>query len=302
VNKLKYEYQKPGEPTPDPTVFRIQASSIASYADYTNKWFREKLLGESGFEGSTASVAGTCVHFLAQQFSTNGVVTPEDKEEVYEYIALETSEMVDPDAVRTRITPMWSALKEHLLTNPSSLDEPLVTITTQEAGVVIGGSIDSLVDLTSPGTKYTSLDEVVASGHSFKIVDYKTTSAKSQVAKFSKAYKLQLLTYAKVLKELGVRVTEIELCYITQEHIGEISEKTGKQLKSYPSQVYTLTEAVTDESIEFIESLIKIIAKSVTLFVTKPELRGIIAQDWRLMDHQAQLPFTSIGSTPTEEI
>ncbi len=302
MNKLQYEYIAPGETPFDPTVFRIQPSALSRFFDYTNQFFREKLLGETGFISSTAACAGTCVHYLAEQYCNNGAITDDDRNEIYEYISLQASDDVDPDEVRTRIRPMWAVLKPYLDEHPSSLSEPLVSMPTAIAGIALGGSIDSLIDLTDPTAKYSSIDEVVASGHNFKIVDYKTTSTKSPIAKFAKGYKFQLLAYSLILKHLGVNVTEIELVYITQEHIGAISEKTGKQLKSYPSQVYTLTEPVTPESLEFIQSLVTIISHSVEAFVTKPELRGIIGQDARLIDNTQPLPFTSIGTTTELDI
>lgn len=301
VNKLDYNYVAPHELPHDKATFRISASQISNFFDYTNSWYRQNLLGEQGFRGNTASVSGTCVHYLAEQFANNNAISPEDREEIYSYIAQEASEDVDADMVRSNIKPMWSALKDYLIDNPVSLCEPLVTVEVLP-GITVGGSIDGLIDLTEPGAKYATFADLVASGHEFKISDYKTTSAKSPVAKFSKGYSWQLLVYAFVLKELGVRVTQIELVYITKEHIGEVSPKTGKQLKSYPSQVYTLVDAVVEDDLKFIKSLIDVVAHSVRAFVTQPELRFLLAQDMRLKDHTTALPFTNIGKTVEEDL
>ena len=65
MNRLDYNYGNKSIPG----TFRISASQISNFFDFTNLWFRKNLLGEDvGFKGSSASVAGTCVHFAAESY------------------------------------------------------------------------------------------------------------------------------------------------------------------------------------------------------------------------------------------
>jgi len=304
MNKLSYTYIAPGEensPQHDTTTFRIQASSIASFIDYTSSWYSEKLLGQGGFEGNVSSIAGTVIHYMAEQFSLHGAISPEDKADIIEYIAQETAPLgLSSDEVLTRVRPMWAALKEYLSINPSNLNEPYTEVATPIQGIVAGGSIDSIIDLTDPSARYTSLDELPRN-HIYKLVDYKTTSAKQPPKSFSRAYSWQLLTYAYSLSKIGINVTEIELVYILAEHIGEISPKTGKQMKSYPAQVVPLTKPITADDLAFIESLINLIAHSVHRFITVPADRFLLAQDYRLLNDTTPIHYASMEQ-PSQDI
>ena len=285
-NPLDYNYIAPGEeshPKHSKSTFRIQASSIAGFIDYTSSWYGEKLLNQGGFEGNIASYAGTVLHYMAERLSLNGSVSQPDRDNIYAYLeeANATNPMIVADEVLERVRPMWQALKQHLLANPSSLNEPYVEFQTNHQGIVAGGSIDSIIDLTDPDAKYTSLDELPRD-HQYKLVDYKSTSAKTPPKSFSRGYHWQLLTYALALKELGINVVTIELVFILSEHIGEISPKTGRQMKSYPAQVHQLAKSVTSEDLLFIEGLIQLISDSVYRFITVPQDRFLLAQDGRL--------------------
>ena len=92
------------------------------------------------------------------------------------------------------------------------------------------------------------------------------------------------MTYAWLYKQLGHQVNYIKLVYITRNETGRFSEKTGKPLQDYPSQVYTVQEPVTQANLDLIESCIKLIAESVQCWQQHPELRHILAQDYRLKE------------------
>ena len=90
------------------------------------------------------------------------------------------------------------------------------------------------------------------------------------------------MTYAWVLKQQGIDIRYLKLVYITQNETGRVSEKTGKPLKDYPSQVSEVVEEVTEQNLELIGSCLSVIAESVQAFKDKPELRHLLAQDARL--------------------
>ena len=70
---------------------------------------------------------------------------------------------------------------------------------------------------------------------------------------------------------------------------GGISEKTGKPLKSYPSDVTVLTEPITPEDLEMIGNIHQTIANSVEWFRDTPALRHVISQDLRLRNVKCNL-------------
>ena len=306
LNRLDYNYGNKSIPG----TFRISASQISNYFDFTNNWFRKNLLGEDvGFQGSTSSVAGSCVHFAAESYIKNNLQLPqEDKGEMYAYIdeqANKLPDLVDPIQCREIMTPMWRSLREHLQANPGGLAEPFVEIEILP-GITVGGSID-LIQVPGDSTIYTDLEQL--RGKSIYIKDYKTTSTKYASDKsitqsaMTKAYEWQLLTYAFALKKAyNINTLAIQDIFVTREYEGEISEKTGKRGKAYPSMVVPITKPVTPESLEFIESIINIVAHSVQSFVLNPgPQRGLLSQDWRLINHTAQLPFPAITSSKIEE-
>ena len=306
LNKLDYNYGNKSIPG----TFRISASQISNFFDFTNLWFRKNLLGEDvGFKGSTSSVAGTCVHFAAESYIKNNLQLPqEDKDEMYAYIDEQASkfpDLVDPSQCREIMTPMWRSLREHLQANPGGLAEPFVEIEILP-GITVGGSID-LIQVPGDSTIYTDLEQL--RGKSIYIKDYKTTSTKYASDKsitqsaMTKAYEWQLLTYAFALKKAyNINTLAIQDIFVTREYEGEISEKTGKRGKAYPSMVVPITKPVTSESLEFIESIINIVAHSVQSFVLNPgPQRALLAQDWRLINHTAELPFPAITASKVEE-
>lgn len=306
LNRLDYNY---GNKT-IPGTFRISASQISNFFDFTNNWYRKNLLGEDvGFQGSTSSVAGTCVHFAAESYIKNNLQLPqEDKDEMYAYIdeqANKFPDLVNPDQCREIITPMWRSLREFLQLNPGGLAEPFLEVEILP-GITTGGSIDRLY-IPGDTTIYTSLEQL--SGKTVIIQDWKTTSTKYASDKsitqsaMTKNYEWQLLVYAYVLKKAyNINTQAIQDIFITREYEGEISEKTGKRGKAYPSMVVPITKPVTPESLEFIESITNIVAHSVQSFVLNPgPQRGLLSQDARLLTHTAQLPFPAILTSKVEE-
>lgn len=305
LNKLDYEYDN----QTIPGTFRISASQISNFFDFTNNWYRKNLLGEDvGFKGSTSSVAGTCIHWAAENYIKDGQLTQENKDEMYAYIneqAEKFPDLVNQDQCREIMSPMWKSLREFINDNPGGLVEPFLEIEILP-GITVGGSIDRLY-IPGDTTVYTSLEQL--RGKSVIIQDWKTTSTKYASDKsitqsaMTKNYEWQLLVYAYVLKKAyNINTQAIQDIFITREYEGEISEKTGKRGKAYPSMVVPIGKPVHPEDLDFIESIIKIVAHSVQSFVLNPgPQRGLLAQDWRLINHTAELPFPAITASKAEE-
>lgn len=251
--------------------FRISASGISRFFTSTNKWWRENLLDEEGFTGSTASVLGTCVHYLCEQYGKNKKITAEDEKEIDNYILKHTdpeyadyNPEIDADLIYSQYKVMAeAAINDYVSLNVPSEIEPFVSEEVLP-NIFVGGSIDNITGSI--------------------VVDYKTTSTKatSLPKTIPYAYRCQLLTYAWVLKQQGKQVDRIRVVYITRNDTDRISEKTGKPLTQYPSKAVTLTESITEEDFDTIEGMIQVIAHSVKTWQDQPELRHLLAQDWRL--------------------
>lgn len=260
-----FEYNTGKDITGD--AFRISASQVSNFLDNTNSWYREHLLGEGGFEGNTGSNLGTCVHGAIEMYINEGVV---DWDIVHNYIDSITDPEVDINLIHEQVEPMVNAALTYVDNYiPPKVETEKFVFHELIPNYGAGGSIDVLVGDT--------------------IIDWKTTSQKSPITKFSRNYWFQQLTYAYVLKQQGINVRYIKLVYITRNETGRVSEKTGKALKDYPSQIYEVVEEVTDEALEIVGNTLKLIAESVKTFNEHPELRHLLAQDWRLKINKPKL-------------
>ncbi len=253
--------------------FRISASQVSHFFDKTSSWYREHLLGEEGFKGSTATELGNCVHAAAAMRAEIGSVCYETIET---YIDSLTSPEIDTGRIREQYPVMVDTLLPFIEQNMPTEVEKFVY---QEIlpGIGAGGSIDALRGRTVVGE-----DGSITYPDGVTIMDWKTTSSKTPPTKFSRNYWFQQHVYAWVLKQQGIDVRWLKLVYITQNEVGRISEKTHKPLKDYPSQVSVVTEQVTEENLELVGSCLKLIAESVQTWNKQPELRHLLAQDMRL--------------------
>lgn len=241
-------------------VFRISPSQLSKFFDTTTAWYREHLLGEKGFTGNTATALGNCVHAAAESFVREGKVR---NDLIHKHVT-----GLDSTYEKYFILEQYPGMADVLINQYISQNIPTDTelfITTEVTpNVWVGGSIDA----------YNSETGV--------ITDYKTTSSKTPPKKIPRNYWFQQVTYAWILRQLGMKAHSFRLVYITTNEMGRVSEKTGKALKDYPSTVTVLEHHITDMDMEIIENSIKLIADSVEKWKSNPELRYLLAQDMRL--------------------
>jgi len=251
--------------------FRISASQVSKFFDTTAAWYREHFMGEAGFEGNTASELGNCVHAAVDMFVNENEVNYDQIEAYIDTLGPD----IDTDHIRTQYPQMLAVLLPFVERHRPTETEKFV-FHELLPGIVAGGSIDAIQGrVVKSGDELTYPDDVT-------IMDWKTTSSKTAPTKFSRNYWFQQMVYAWVLKQKGVNVRWIKLVYITTSEVGRVSEKTGKPLKDYPSEVSVVTEEVTDANLELIGSCLQLIAESVQTWQEKPELRYLLAQDLRL--------------------
>ena len=241
--------------------FRISASGISRFFTSTSKWFAENLTNTAeGFKGSTASVLGTLVHGHLEAYVKGQII---EDSEIEEYLVMQSMiiDELDVNYIKYQLPIMVSVAIEYLQDTELGTAERFI-YKDLLPGICVGGSMDLHTDNV--------------------VIDYKTTSAKTIPKNIAYAHKIQLLTYSKLLREQGINITTMRIVYITTDIMGAISEKTGKPLKSYPSDVQILEEAVLPDDLDMIDNIWNVIAESVALFRDRSELRHVIGQDMRL--------------------
>ncbi len=262
TNKL--DYVKTPKPYPEATVF--SPSQFSKFIEKPYQWYREQVLGEAGFTGNTSSVIGTIVHYIAECVAND---EPVDKVEIERYIeAQEVSETYDPNVVRSCYPEMAAALVNgYVLENRNNF---------------LAKEIQLIADLGDDYFLGGTIDIIEGSAEDAMISDYKTYSSATKPKTIPSHYKYQLLIYAAMAIANNYNVTRIRLVYVSRPIVGEISPKTGKQFKSYPSEVTVLTEVLTDTDMEFIKSMLYLCVDSLEATKKYPELTHIIFHDPRL--------------------
>lgn len=252
-------------PVPGDAKFKISPSAFAKFIQTPHNWYRDEVLKENPFSYNTASVIGTCVHYCAEKVAKQEHV---DIEAIEEYInSLESTDEYDPRVVRESYIEMAEVLVNDYVNQQNDILEVETShVLELDRGYWVGGTVDLL-----QGTKAECM-----------ISDYKTYNSKTKPRSIPQNYKYQLLVYAYVLKQLGYGVTRIRLVYVNRHIEGEISEKTGKQMKSYPPEVTVLTESIGEEDMLFIESLLYLSIDSLKAAEKHPELLHVIFHDPRL--------------------
>ncbi len=92
--------------------------------------------------------------------------------------------------------------------------------------------------------------------------------------------------YAFILRLNGYNPTRLRLVYVNRHIEGEISEKTGKRMKTYYPEVTVITETITDEDIDFIGGLLELCVDTVQASEVYPKLNHVIWHDPRLKPEQ----------------
>lgn len=246
--------------------FKISPSRLSKFFDTTHQWFGENVLGDApAFTGNTMSNLGTIVHGLAEMYTKTGAY---DETIAEEYLASITDPEIDTFFIKQQYPTMVAQLVSQYLSKVTGEAEKFVY---EEVipGYYVGGSIDLIVG-----------DEVV---------DFKTTSAKSIPTSVRREYFFQQLCYVWMLRRQGYTINRFRLVYITTQEVNRISEKTGKPMKDYPTQVGSVVHEVTSDDMVFIEDVLRLVAESVKAFKEYDELRHIIAQDMRLKVRKSKL-------------
>lgn len=270
----------------------ISPSQLSRFFEKPHEWYRTQILGEEGFTGSTASLLGTIVHFIAESFTKTQSV---DKHEIYRYI------------FKTAFTPQQQTklLEDfnNILDKPNETVESFLQLYADHPDFEVNTVLEQYKPMGNALIQYLRQrglpqrseelvkakikDHYYVSGscdavmHDRKIIDYKTTSEKSPKMYIPYNYKLQLLCYAYIYKQLGLDIDSISIVWITRNEVGRLG-KTGKPLKDYPSKVVEVTELITEDDFKFIKDILCLVAESIQATKEYPHLKHIIWRDYRL--------------------
>lgn len=274
----------PGSTITPPGAFTISPSSLGKFFDEPHTWYREYVLGQREFDSTTSTVLGTIVHFCGEEFiKTNSV----DKLEIFKYLynlthntefpftTLEdaehyfqtfTHQSYDIQHILSQYKPMGNTLIKYL----SSL--PKVQFNSAKSEQMVSAEI-------IPGFYIAgSCDLQVGSN----IYDYKTTSSLSAPSSVNYGYRLQLLAYAYALVKSGVKIDTASIIWITTHQVNRFNDK-GKPLADYPATCSVSQSIQIDEqSLSFIESILKLVAETVQFVQAHPEYAYIAFRDYRL--------------------
>jgi len=271
----------------------ISPSQFIKFFDKPHEWYRSEVLGEQQVFSSTAMVIGTLVHYCAES-AAKGL--PIEKPEIWKYVFTETcppkaeedfikalktndeeaieqficsnytSENIDPNVVFEQYKPMGNQLISFLRSHvtPNHVEELI------KAEIIPGYYIAG------------SCDAFLASDGSGKVIDYKTTSKLTADSRIPYSYKLQLLSYAYIYNKLGYTVDRISIIWITRNSVNRTSPTTGKPMKDYPSTVTETVESITQDDLDFIESLLTLCSETLSKAKEDPSLVHLLFKDMRL--------------------
>ena len=248
--------------------FKISPSGVEKFFSDKTTWYRENLMGEARkFTGSTSTVLGTCVHACAEVVANSLMAkTPHNSAELAEAIeahidTYEGDEQYDCQKIRD----LWRNMSEPLI---KDYVLEANTIATEDfilhellPDIFVGGTFDAITSTVPNDDLYNPVGQLT-------VRDYKTASSKPST--FSYAYKLQAFTYAYILHQKGIKVSQVELCYAVQP------------TKTLPVRTFGFTLPFDQQAYDFIEGILYLIVDSVQCFKAMPEWRYLLACDYRL--------------------
>lgn len=227
---------------------RISPSGVSKFFSQTRQWYGETFLSEPGFEGSTSSVLGSIVHYFAEL----GAIPADAATTVDEYLDTITID-IDRSEIRALWKDMATVLIEGCITGKRLHSKEQFIYTKLLPHIYLAGTYDAL--------------RPTGNGN-FTLRDYKTAATKPSGISYE--YRMQLHTYAYILKQNGIIVDTVELEYVT------------RPTKTLPCRHFHFSEPFTEEDYLKIESQLMTIASSCQLWAEQPELRWALAQDYRL--------------------
>lgn len=127
---------------PDDCIFKISPSAISKFFEMPVIWYKDQVLKETQFNGNTASVLGSVIHGLAEQYA-RGIQS--SKEEVEKYL---TKHMFNTDVNVNEVRELYPEMAKALINNYISKNKPTeveVSLYKEvKRGVYLAGTYDNL--------------------------------------------------------------------------------------------------------------------------------------------------------------
>lgn len=242
---------------PDDAIHVISPSSIYKFFDYPKVWYEENILNNKTFEASTATLTGTICHYIYEQVSKGLNVT---REEINEQLDTFLNEKQLPDIDKDKIISDYPAVANIVVNNyvlPHTTGYGVVAVERPIIGKVfnkiyVGGTVDRI--------------------EGDCIVDYKTVGIKPNETQIPFNYKIQLLAYAFILRQLGWEINRIRIVYGI------------KPLKTIGARCIVVTESITYEDEKLIKNTLQLIGESIIAIKEKPELTHLIFKSMDLKE------------------
>jgi hypothetical protein len=252
---------------------KISPSGVERFFSEKVQWYKEVLLGEpKKFTGNTSTVLGTLVHKSAEIVATSLInKVPYDsaklKEEAQIYIdSYKDREDYDTSKIETLWHGMAEALIKEYVINTNTLKVEDYISHEIIPGVWAGGTYDAITSTAPTDTWQDVLDNKHVGV--LTVRDYKTAGSKP--SSFTWAYKLQAFTYAYILKQQGITIDRVELCFVIPP------------TKTLPIRTFNFVQEFNSIEYDIIDGILHVIADSIKYFKEYPECRYLLMSDYRM--------------------
>jgi ATP-dependent helicase/DNAse subunit B len=248
-------------PIPDDGRFKISPSAISKFFEYPVNWYKEYILGESGFTGSTSSVLGSTVHFIAEQYALSQINgTPLDTEQLKATINADLDALDNPDVNIDEVKSLYPDMATTLVQEYVSRNIPThvehAVCAEYDHGVYVAGSIDAISGVSKqPDGTYSG---------SGTIVDYKTTATKPRTDSIPWHYYIQLMAYAWACKQQGITIDRIRIVWIC------------RPTKTLGPRVFVVNQQISPADWQAIDDVLRIMTDSILLHEAQPELDYLV--------------------------
>ena len=143
-------------PLPEDCVFKISPSAISKFFEMPIIWYKDQILKETQFLGSTGSVLGSVIHGLAEQYAAG---TESSREEVDKFL---TKHMFNTDVNVAQVKELYPDMAKALINEyirhnkPTEIERSLCR--EVKNGVYVAGTFDNrtndiMVDYKNVSTK-----------------------------------------------------------------------------------------------------------------------------------------------------
>ncbi|RLF27378.1 MAG: hypothetical protein DRN14_05465, partial [Thermoplasmata archaeon] len=231
-------------------------------------------------QGSTATVNGTLVHHVAETVA-NCAINGTDydgellRQEASDYIdKFRGKEEYDISSIESTWKDMGEALVKEYVINTNIVATELYEQLELIPNVYLAGTMDAIVSSAPTDT----WEDIKAGKHvgSITVRDWKTASTKP--SSFNYAYTLQAYCYAYLLTKSGVKIDNVELCFVV------------KATKTLPIRTFNFIKPFDSQAFDFIEGILKLIGESVQCFKDWPDMQYLLASDYRLKNNDIPRP------------